>query len=87
MDTIITVYFVGYSPTDALKGLPFDSAESAEDYRQDTNPSLHIYRAPAMVLLSRVVLDSEGDPPEPDYEWLDELREDALRYQDERTDL
>lgn len=86
-NTSVTIYFVGDTPAKAIETLAFDSRESADDYRQDTDPTSNIYSVRVAIHLDHVVLDSAGEPPEPDYEWLDEVSKDADRYQDERTDL
>lgn len=45
---VFCLYFVGYSREEAFAGLPFDSMESAEDYRN--NEGGNIYSAQVSVL-------------------------------------
>lgn len=45
----VTLYYVGENPTQALQGFPFDSWESAEEYRKDTFPDDLIYSVVAVV--------------------------------------
>jgi len=51
----ITIYYVGETADQAIHGLPFDSYESAESFKND-NPGTSIYTASAIVDFSTVEL-------------------------------
>lgn len=49
MKVEVTLYYVGLNETDALQHLPFDSYDSANSYRLDTDKAQKIYSVTAKV--------------------------------------
>lgn len=54
----VTIYFLGFDADEAIDGLPFDSEESAESFRQDQeggDSELKIFRFTVRVHASDLV--------------------------------